>query len=113
MRQITDMETWLLDNEGRIFRFAVYRRMFTPKEQAAKYSDETYFEDGGTYQFGIVEEAVELGHGEWLLGIREICDDAVCEIVSYYRMSEIRLHCFDKDQGMLDGEDKEEREDEL
>ena len=36
--------------------------MFTPKEQAVKYSDETYFEDGGTYQFGIVEEAVELGH---------------------------------------------------
>lgn len=110
MRQITDMETWLLDNEGRIFRFTVYRRMFTPKEQAAKYSDETYFEDGGTYQFGIVEEAVELGHGEWLLGIREICDDAVCEIVSYYRMSEIRLHCFDNDQGMLDEEEGCENE---
>lgn len=41
MRQITDMETWLLDNEDRIFRFTVYRRMFTPKEQAAQYFDET------------------------------------------------------------------------
>ena len=110
MRQITDMETWLLDNEGRIFRFVVYRRMFTPQEQAAKYSDETCFEDGGTYQFGVIEEAVELGHGEWLLGIREIYDGTLCRIVSYYRMSEIRLHCFDNDQGMLDEEEGCENE---
>ena len=98
MRQITDMETWLLDNEGRIFRFAVYRRMFTPQEQSAKYSDETCFEDGGTYQFGVIEEAVELDDG------------TLCEIVSYYRMSEIRLHCFDNDQGMLDEEEGRENE---
>lgn len=107
MRQITDVETWLLDNDGRIFRFTVYRRMFTPKEQDAKYSDETFFEDGGAYQYGIIEEAVELGHGEWLLGIREVCDDEVCDVVSYYRLSEIRLHCFDKDQDTLAGDDEE------
>lgn len=101
MRQITDMETWMLDNEGRIFRFTVYRRMFTPREQAAQYSDETCFEDGGAYQFGIIEEAVELGQGEWFLGIREIYDSTLCEIVSYYRLSELRLHCFDGDQEML------------
>lgn len=105
MRQITDMETWLLDNDGRIFRFTVYRRMFTPKEQAEKYIDETFFEDGGTYQYGIVEEAVELGHGEWLLGIREVCEDTICEVISYYRLSEIRLHCFDKDQDILNDEE--------
>lgn len=106
MRQITDMETWLLDNEGRIFRFNVYRRMFTPREQAAQYFDETCFEDGGTYQFGIIEEAVELGQGEWLLGIREICDDTLCKVVSYYRLSELRLHCFDGDQEMLNDIEK-------
>ena len=110
MRKITDMETWLLDNEGRVFRFLVYRRMFTPQEQAAQYSDETFYEDGGTYQFGIIEEAVELGHGEWLSGVREICDSTLCEIVAYYRLSEIRLHCFNKDQGVLR---EEERADEL
>lgn len=32
-KQITDIETWLLDNEGRIFRYVIYRRMFTPYEQ--------------------------------------------------------------------------------
>ena len=106
MRQITDMETWLLDNEGRIYRFTVYRRMFTPQEQAAQYSDETHYENGGAYQFGIIEEAVELGNGEWLLGIREIYDSTVCEIISYYRLSEIRLYCFDNDQDMLQDTDE-------
>lgn len=100
-RQITDMETWLIDNDSRIYRFLVYRRMFTPKEQEEKYSDEIPFENDGIYQYGIIEEAVELGHGEWLLGIREAYDDTLSQTVSYYRLSEIRLCYKDVDQDML------------
>lgn len=98
-KQITDMETWLLDNEGKIFRYAIYRRMFTPYEQEHAFSDESQYEDCN-FTFGLIEEAIDLGD-EWLLGFRKIYDGEVCDEVEYCRMGEIRLSCFDCDQKMF------------
>lgn len=96
-KQITDMETWLLDNDNRIFRYRVYRRLFTPFEQQIAFSDESCFESAG-YLFGIIQEAVELSNGDWFIGIQEIIGDELQESISYYRLSEIRLEFYSEDQ---------------
>lgn len=105
----TDMETWFCDNSDRIYRFVVYKKLFTPYEQEHKFMDESQFEDI-SYRFGFIEEAVELGNGEWLLGFREIIDGEVCECVHYYRLSDIQLSYFEQDQDMLNEEEEEDED---
>lgn len=100
-RQITDMETWLLDNENRIFRYLVYRRIYTPFEQERKFIDETCYESA-YYLFGLIREAIDLGDGEWYIGIQGITDDELEDSLSYYYLSEIRLEYHPSDQGMLE-----------
>lgn len=102
----TDMETWFLDNSDRIYRFVVYKKLFTPYEQDKKFSDESQFEDTH-YRFGFIEEVIELGQGEWLLGFREVIDGEVCSYISYFKLSDIQLSFFEQDQGMLSDEDEE------
>ena len=101
----TDMETWFSDNSDRIYRFVVYKKLFTPYEQEQKFSDESQFEDTH-YRFGFIEEAIELGHGEWLLGLREIIDGEVSAI-NYFKLSDIQLSYFEQDQNMLSDEEDE------
>lgn len=101
----TDMETWLSDNSDRIYRFMVYKKLFTPYEQEQKFSDESQFEDTH-YRFGFIEEVIELGHGEWLLGLREIIDGEVYDI-NYFKLSDIQLSYFEQDQNMLSDEEDE------
>lgn len=103
---ITDMETWLLDFEERIYRFVVYKKLFTPYEQDKKFMDESQFEDTH-FRFAFIEEAVELGHGEWLLGFREIIDGETCNNIDYYKLSDIQLSYFEIDQNMLKEEEDE------
>lgn len=100
LRMVTDMETWLLDNDSRIYRFLVYKKMFTPYEQERKFMDESQFEDVH-FRFAFIEEVVELGHGEWLLGFREIIDGDTCTHLDYYKLSDIQLSYFEDDQNML------------
>lgn len=107
VKQITDMETWLLDNDNRLFRYRVYRRMFTPYEQEKKYMDQSDFESD-YHQFGYIEEAIDLGDGEWYLGIREVFDDLVMDFLTYYYLSEIRLEYSESDQDGYESEMCEE-----
>lgn len=102
----TDMETWGYDNSDRIYRFLVYKKLFTPYEQERKFEDESQFEDIH-YRFGLIKEAVELGNGEWLIGFREIIDYEVCGYISYFKLSDIQLSYFDGDQDMLASEEGE------
>lgn len=105
----TDLETFLFDNEERVFRFLVYRRLFTPYEQDLKAFDESFYEDYH-YSFGMIQEAIDLGDGDWLLGFRMI-DETTGEVfdhVEYYRLREIRLSSFDSDQNLLYQEEEEE-----
>lgn len=98
----TDMETWHLDNSDRIYRFVVYKKLFTPYEQEQKFVDESQFEDTH-YRFGLIEEAIDLGHGEWMIGLREVCDGECLGFISYFKLSDIQLSYFDQDQDMLTG----------
>lgn len=102
----TGMEKWLGDNSHRIYRFLVYRKLFTPYELDKKFVDESQFEDTN-YRFGFIEEAIELGNGEWLLGFREVIDDEVCNYITYLNLSDIRLFYFEKDQNMMNQDEEE------
>ena len=62
-------------NPGRIYRYWVYRRMFTPYEQKQAYMDESFFEQSQAL-FGVVREVVPLPNGDLLLGIADIAEDA-------------------------------------
>lgn len=93
---ITDMETMLMDNSDRIWGYHVYRRMFTPYEQQRGFVDESCYEDEGNIRYGKIVEAIDIGNGEWLLGIRECWDEGKEELeysdfITYYALSELRL----------------------
>ena len=95
---MTDFETWLMDNNHRIFRYWIYRRMFTPAEQDAKYSDESCFESTQC-MLGLIEEAIELPDGDILLGMRDPEDNGTGQM-EFYKLSEIRLAVCDCDMEM-------------
>ena len=104
---ITDMETMLIDYSDRIYRFWVYRKMFTPYEQQNAFMDESEYEDIRA-SFGIIQEAIDLGNGDWLLGFAVIFDGELSGGISYYRLNEIRLEYWESDQGMLCDDECEE-----
>lgn len=64
---MTDMETFLLDNQDKIFRYYKYKKVWTPFELDKKYSDESMFENGGYAEFVYVRQAIELPDGDVLL----------------------------------------------
>ena len=103
----TDMATMLSNYSNRIYRFLVYKKLFTPYEQEQKFTDESQFEDTH-YRFGLIEEAIELGSGEWLLGLREVVDCEVCRYISYFKLEDIQLSYFEQDQDMLNPDYDEE-----
>lgn len=100
---ITDLETWLIDNDERIYRYLVYKRMFTPYEQQRAFEDETIFEDD-YYTLAKITEAIDLGKGEWLLGFTSVDSDTlrINQYTEYYKLSEIKLSYF--------GDEKRKRE---
>ena len=109
---ITDMETWLLDFDERIYRYVVYRKMFTPYEQEKRNKDETPFENDH-YRFGKIEEAINIGNSKWMIGFRNIINHKLSEKIEYYTLDEIRLELWERDQKMLrvvDDENPEELE---
>ena len=61
--------------------------------------DESEFEDGGMYTMAKIEEAIDMGNGSWMLGMREIYEDGcVSKNIKYVMLNEIRLWSFDEDQ---------------
>lgn len=86
---------FLEKNKDRIFRFWVYKRIFTPLEQEKKYIDECVYEDTHA-QTGIIREAIVLPDNDLLLGFYIPCCDTVDEEdeyrhIDYYKLSEIRM----------------------
>ena len=106
MLQITDMPTWISDNSDRIYGFLVYKKIYTPYEQQQKFEDESQFEDE-QLTFCKIKEAVDLGSGDWLLGLQLLFEDDPNEDTNnldYHRLSDIQLcsygwmqHRFDED----------------
>lgn len=109
--KITDFEAWLLDVGHRIYRYLVYRRMFTPYEQEQKFIDDSEF-TSNRYTFCRIEEAIDLGGGEWLLGLMLLDEDAEYAplgIVNYYKLTEIRLVRFVGEEPYRIDEEEEEQ----
>lgn len=99
-----DFETWWLDDgQDRLFRLLVYKRMFTPYEQENKFMDESEYEDTH-YKFVYIREVIDLGNGDYLLGVQEKYDDAIFDGLEYYRLSEIRLSYIPADVESKDSE---------
>lgn len=95
LRLYESMQHFFQNNPNRIYRFWVYKRLFTPYENERKFMDETAFESN-TASNGIVRELIPLPDGDVLLGIAEIIDEAdelldKYRHLSYYKLSEIRL----------------------
>jgi hypothetical protein len=102
-----DFETWVMYHSDRVFRYWVYRRMFTPYEQERKYMDETVFEDTHC-SYGTIREAVELPDGDVLIGFVDPFDDTVPEDsqnIHYVKLSEISLAYYPRDEAELREED--------
>lgn len=90
---MTDFETWLHDYGDRTYRYWIYKRMFTPQEQAEKWSDQCIFEDEHC-NYGIIKEAIELPDGDILLGFinPDTEEDSVAYgYIDYHKLSEIAL----------------------
>ena len=89
---MTDFETWLHDYGDRVYRYWVYKRMFTPLEQEQKYVDQCCYEYE-TCSYGVVKEAIELPDGDILLGFIDPNDEGTCVegYINYHKLSEIHL----------------------
>lgn len=90
-----DIYTWLHDvAENRVFRFWVYRRMFTPYEKEQKFSDESQYEDNSC-KLGYIRELINLENGDYLIGfelvVNEYGEVEDATSLEYYKLSEIRL----------------------
>lgn len=96
-----DFETFVRDAGERIFRYWVYRRMFTPLETEKKYIDQDFFEDSHC-SFGIIKECIKLNDGDYLIGFQDVSvEDEYIQIyndTSFYKLSEIRLSFSHRDQ---------------
>lgn len=93
-----DFQSWLKNSQNKLYRYLVLKKFFTPYEQAKAFEDQSIYEDI-YYQLCKIEEAVDLGNGDWMLGLRTIGDDGmIYGTVHYYKLSEIRLTSFDADQ---------------
>lgn len=95
---MTDLETWVLDNDDRIYRYWVYKRMFTPTEIEAKYIDQSCYENDHC-MFGFIEEAVELPDGDVLLGFADPSDfgTEVEGCLTYHKLSQIDMMFYPDD----------------
>ena len=100
VQMVKDMKTWVEENKDTVFRYVVYRRMWTPYEMEHKFSDESEYRDI-MYSFGKIVDVIDLGGGEWFIGFSSYDNETRREcspkIIEYYRLSEIRLSIFEYD----------------
>lgn len=92
---ITDLGTWLQDNNNKIFRFLTYKKVYTPYEQDKKFIDESMYEEGGYYKFAYITNAIEVPEGT-LLELSEVTrnenEDWKDTGIKYYKLlSDINL----------------------
>lgn len=102
---MTDFASWLHDNGDRIYRYWVYKRMFTPKELAEKRDDQTCYECDECL-YGRIVEAIALPNGDVLLGFRDPDDKGSLTegYIDYYRLSEIAFAYSPTDQEIMDSQ---------
>ena len=100
--RVGDIWTFIHDTDGRVFRYWVYRRMFTPLETSAKYIDESVYEDVHC-KLGTIHDCVILPDNDVLIGFKDVEYDCV----DYYKLSEIRMSYYPVDSDEEGEEDEE------
>lgn len=99
MLDFQSMPDFLLAHQDDIFRFWVYRKLYTPYEQQRAFTDESVFDDIHA-NFGFVVECISLGNGDFLLGFRTVADPDELGVqeyngpIEYYRLNEIRMSLY-------------------
>ena len=92
---ITDIGTWWNDEgKGKIFRYQIYKRMFTSHEQEEKYVDED------NYHFGFISNMMEIPDDVLLeieQGYFDINKFQLTGNKVYVKLSEIRLYQCESD----------------
>ena len=103
---MTDFETWLHDYGDRIYRYWIYKRMFTPEEVEKKYIDQSCYECAEC-SYGIIKEAIELPDGDILLGFIDPATKGtrVEGYINYFKLSEINLVFDPNDQATFAEDD--------
>lgn len=92
MKVCTDLETWLMDFGDEVIRF---------------------LDEDNDICYGIIEEAIDLGQGKWLIGIREIVDGELWDGIDYYPLETLHFSKYEEDQEIfLDEEDNDNEEEE-
>lgn len=104
-----NIKDFLKAHEGEVFRYLVYRRLFTPYEQKECFMDESVYEDYH-YSTGIIVDCVSLDD-DFLLGFEGVDDTEPDNIVrfghiEYYKLSEIRLCRYLPEEGSEDYEEE-------
>ena len=93
---------FILKNPDRVFRYWVYKKVFTPYELEHKFIDESRYEDSYA-SFGVVREVIPLPENDYLLGIAQVFE-TLADLredhahIDYYRLSEIRLAYYPNEQ---------------
>lgn len=83
-------------HQNDIFRFWVYRKVYTPYERQKAFMDESMFEDTGA-NYGFIVECASMGNDDFLVGFRTVADPDEIGVqsyngpIEYYRLSEIRM----------------------
>ena len=101
MRVHSDIKEFFKAHDGHIFRFWVYKKMFTPYEQDKKFSDETIYENEHC-SYGRIIEISPLPDGDVLLAFQvdDNYENGINDIdyVTYHKLSEIQLDWCKQDQ---------------
>lgn len=86
-------------NQGKAFRYWIYRKMYTPREVDGKYKDESFYEDPYC-KIAYITECVNLPDGDILIGFldAEMAGDCKCfNNIQYCKLSEIRMEMYEGD----------------
>lgn len=96
LRVYDSFQAFFQSNPDRLYRFWVYKHVFTPLEMEKKYIDQGEYESSHA-QIGVIREVIPLPGNDMLLGIAVIYEN-ISELqdeshtLAYYRLSEIRLN---------------------
>ena len=109
-RVYESVNDWVNENADKVFRYNIYRKVYTPYEQEKKYIDESMYEND-SYEYAFIEDIIEL-KDDFLIGFRSTLPDFQWKKYDkiYCRLSEVRISYDEHDQ--IDYEEPEDEQEE-
>lgn len=99
--QYNNFESFIHQNANRVFRYWIYKRIYTPYEQDQKFINENIYENC-TCSYAYIRECIALPDGDYLIGFEDAetancTGDDYCQYIEYCKLSEIRLSYCESD----------------